>query len=134
MSFGHFSESIMEALMSANERRPRVNSGFVEGGFMIAVEAPGVTKDTLRLTIQGDSLIFTGKPKSTSISQENAYSYEISGTEFTREFSFRAYNRSVARNKRLDLSGKIKVSFDSGIVFLTVPYMEEKPADVEVTE
>jgi HSP20 family molecular chaperone IbpA len=62
MSFNYFPESILETLRSTGERRPKINTGFAEKGFMIAVEAPGVTKETLKLTVQGDSLLFTGKP------------------------------------------------------------------------
>lgn len=91
---------------------PRVDVAEQEKEVVIKVEAPGVDKDDLEVTLTDNGISIRGK---TSHEEE-----EEGADYFRREISSGSFERTLALPQGVDAS-KAKASFENGILRITLP-------------
>ena len=90
-----------------------------EDNFVITTELPGIMKDNIKMSVQNNTLNISGNKKS---------EFEDSKGTFHRiERSYGSFSRSVSLPSSVD-PGKIKASFDTGILTITIPKSAEAKA------
>jgi len=109
---------------STNTTLPAVNVTENENEFMIAVAAPGMNKKDFRIDYDNGQLTISSEVK-----KENE---QKKGEKVTRrEFSYQSFQRSFTISENVVDAGKIKASYNEGILNITLPKKEEvkpKPA------
>lgn len=95
-----------------------------ESEYRVNLELPGVKKEDVKITVMNDVLTVKGEKKEEK---------ETKGKNYRRnERSYGAFQRSFML-PTLVKSDQIEASYDSGILTLTLPKMEEaKPKEIEV--
>lgn len=111
----------------ANRRRvefvaPEVNIYETKDGYVLEAEMPGVNKDGLEVTLEGNELTITGRRRTEPLPGE-ALLAECSQTDFRRVFEI---------DPAID-TAKVTARMDQGILTLTLPKSERvKPRRIKV--
>jgi HSP20 family molecular chaperone IbpA len=124
------SSLLADYLKQPDHRHPRASSGYSEGFYEITMETPSIKKESIKLSFREDNLTFqadTGK-----VSYEGGHLQEISSKPYRRVFGLGLLNSLAEEGKKVNLGGKIKVSFGNGTTTIKIPLHTSKPADFEV--
>ena len=101
---------------------PDVNIYETEQGFVLQAEMPGVTKEGLEVTLEGNSLTFEGRRSDEP----------VRGTALYRESRPLNYRRVFELDPSID-TGKISAEMHQGVLTLTLPKAERvKPRKIEI--
>jgi HSP20 family protein len=103
---------------------PRVNITETKEGYLLEAEMPGVNKDGLEISLEGNELTFTGRRHDEVQNLELVY----------RESTKRDYRRVFVLDPTID-SAKIEAKMENGVLRLHLPKAEKvKPRRITVTE
>lgn len=95
-----------------------------DDNFVISVELPGLKKDEIKMTMQNNVLTINGNKKHEFESKED--------TVHRVERSYGSFCRSINLPSTVD-STAIKASYDSGVLKVTLPKVEEaKPKEIAI--
>ncbi len=101
---------------------PYVNIYETSDGYMLEAEMPGVNKDGLEITLEGNEITITGHRRADS----------PQGTKLMGECSRTDYRRVFELDPAIDTS-KIAAKMDQGVLNLTLPKSEKvKPRQIKV--
>jgi len=101
---------------------PEVNIYETADGYVLEAEMPGVTKEGLEITLEGNTLTFVGR-------RNNEV---VPGTVLYRESEPADYRRVFELDPAIDTS-KISAEMRQGILTLTLPKAERvKPRKIEI--
>ena len=102
---------------------PEVNIYETPDGYVLHAEMPGVTKGGLEITLEGNSLTFTGRR---AVEQPG-------GSALYRESRQADYRRVFELDPAIDTS-KITAQMQQGLLKLTLPKAERvKPRKIEIS-
>lgn len=102
---------------------PEVNIFETKDGYVLEAEMPGVNKDGLEITVEGNELTIVG----------HRNSEELKGHPLFRERRLADYRRSFELDPAID-TGKVSAKIEQGIVTLTLPKSEQvKPRKIAVS-
>ncbi len=106
-------------MMEADERTitPRVDIYENDEEFLLVADMPGVSRDTLEVTFEKDSIVISGRKS------EPDEQWQPS----TVEFSVGRYHRAFKLPSDIDPS-RIKAEYDSGVLVVHLPKNEEVKA------
>ena len=103
---------------------PRVNITETKEGYLLEAEMPGVNKEGLEISLEGNELTFTGRRHDEVQTLELVY----------RESTNREYRRVFVLDPTID-SAKIEAKMENGVLRLHLPKAEKvKPRRITVTE
>jgi HSP20 family protein len=103
---------------------PEVNIFETKDGYALQAEMPGVNKDGLEITLEGNEITITGRR-----AQET-----VSGEVLFRERSAADFRRVFELDPAID-TANISARMDQGILTLTLPKSERvKPRKITVTD
>jgi HSP20 family protein len=109
---------------SRNYVSPRVNITETKDGYLLEAEMPGVNKQGLEISLEGNELTFIGRR------QEEAQGLEL----VYRESAKRDFRRVFVLDPTID-SAKIEAKMENGVLRLHLPKAEQvKPRRITVTE
>ncbi len=95
-----------------------------DDNFVVSVELPGLKKDEIKMTVQNNVLTISGSKKHEFESKED--------TVHRVERSYGSFCRSISLPTTID-SSAIKASYDSGVLKVTLPKVEEaKPKEIAI--
>ncbi|UCC80488.1 MAG: Hsp20/alpha crystallin family protein [Candidatus Zixiibacteriota bacterium] len=95
-----------------------------DDNFVVSVELPGLKKDEIKMTMQNNVLTISGSKKHEFESKED--------TVHRVERSYGSFCRSISLSSTID-SSAIKASYDSGVLKVTLPKVEEaKPKEIAI--
>lgn len=97
---------------------PAVNIFESDDNFMVAVAAPGKTKEDFNIELDNDVLTISSEEK-----QENETS-DKKGRFTRKEFSYTNFKRAFSLPETVD-SEKISAAYNSGVLEITLPKKEE---------
>ncbi len=97
---------------------PAVNIQESDENFLVAVAAPGKTKEDFQIELDNDVLTISSEEK-----KENETS-EKNGRFTRREFSYRNFKRAFSLPETVD-SEKISAAYNNGVLEITLPKKEE---------
>ncbi|GAB2774483.1 Hsp20/alpha crystallin family protein [Salinimicrobium soli] len=97
---------------------PAVNIQETEDNFMVAVAAPGKTKEDFTIELDNDVLTISSEEKKES---ENT---EKNGRYTRKEFSYSNFKRSFSLPETVE-SEKISASYNNGVLEIMLPKKEE---------
>ena len=101
---------------------PEVNIFETEDGYVVEAEMPGINKEGLEITVEGDELIIVG----------HRNREQVNGQPLFRERRLTDYRRSFELDPAID-TAKISAKIDQGIVTVTLPKSEKvKPRKITV--
>jgi len=101
---------------------PDVNIYETDEGYVLQAEMPGVTKEGLEITLEGNTLAFTGRR------QDEA----VPGTVLYRESRGTNYRRVFELDPAID-ANKISAEMRQGMLILKLPKAERvKPRKIEI--
>jgi HSP20 family protein len=101
---------------------PEVNIFETKDGYVVEAEMPGVNKEGLEITVEGNELTIVG--------HRNAE--QVNGQTLFCERRFADYRRSFELDPAIDTS-KVAAKIDQGIVTVTLPKSEKvKPRKIAV--
>jgi HSP20 family protein len=101
---------------------PDVNIYETEQGFVLQAEMPGVNKNGLEVTLEGNALTFTGRRDDEP----------VKGTSLYRESRSMNYRRVFELDPSID-AAKISAEMHQGVLTLTLPKAERvKPRKIEI--
>lgn len=101
---------------------PEVNIYETEDGYVLEAEMPGVTKEGLEITLEGNTLTFVGR----------RHDEVVKGTVLYRESEPIDYRRVFELDPTVD-TNKISAEMRQGILTLTLPKTERvKPRKIEI--
>jgi len=113
------------------EQMPRAETFFTppsniweqKDAYVLEVEMPGVNKQGLDVTVEGNELVIIG----------HRSDQPLTGTPVVRESRPVAYRRVFELDPSID-AGKMSATIDQGILRLTLPKAEQvKPRKIEVS-
>lgn len=97
---------------------PAVNIQESEDNFIVAVAAPGKTREEFQIELDNDVLTISSEKKEENESNENK-------GRFTRkEFSYSSFKRAFSLPDSVD-SEKISASYNNGVLEISLPKREE---------
>ncbi|MGC3957700.1 MAG: Hsp20/alpha crystallin family protein [Verrucomicrobiota bacterium] len=103
---------------------PDVDIYATKDGYVLEAEMPGVTKDGLEITLEGQELTITGRQTEEAVSGEVLFR-ERHGADYRRVFEL---------DPAIDTS-RVAARLDQGVLFLTLPKSEAvKPRKIAVSE
>jgi len=103
---------------------PRVNITETKEGYLLEAEMPGVNKEGLEISLEGNELTFTGRRQDEVQNLELVY----------RESTKRDYRRVFVLDPIID-SARIEAKMENGVLRLHLPKAEKvKPRRITVTE
>jgi HSP20 family protein len=103
---------------------PPVNIFETQDGYVLEAEMPGVTKDGLQITLEGNEILIVGKRKLEG----------VSGDVIFREREFVDYRRVFELDPAIDTT-RITANMNQGVLTLTLPKSERvKPRKITVSE
>lgn len=103
---------------------PRVNITETKDGYVLEAEMPGVSKEGLEISLEGNELTLVGRRGGDVASAELIY----------RESQNRDYRRAFVLDPTID-TAKIEARMESGVLKLHLPKAEMvKPRKIAVTE
>jgi len=101
---------------------PEVDIFETKDGYLVEAEMPGVSKDGLEITLEGNEITIVGHRKNEV----------VTGAPLFRERSLVDYRRVFELDPAID-AGKIAAKMDQGVLTLTLPKSEEvKPRKIAV--
>jgi len=102
---------------------PRVNITETKDGYLLEAEMPGVNKEGLEISLEGNELTLVGRRAYESTDLQLVY----------RESNNRDYRRSFVLDPTID-TGKIEARMENGVLKLHLPKAEQvKPRKISVT-
>ena len=103
---------------------PRVNITETRDGYLLEAEMPGVNKEGLEISLEGNELTLVGRRMQEPVGAEVVY----------RESANRDYRRAFTLDPTIDV-GKIEARMENGVLKLHLPKAESvKPRKIAVTE
>jgi HSP20 family protein len=103
---------------------PEVNIYETKDGYRLEAEMPGVNKDGLEITLEGNELTITGRRQSET----------IPGDVLFRERSRVDFQRTFELDPAID-TARINAKVNQGLLTLTLPKSEQvKPRKITVSE
>ncbi|MCP3951408.1 MAG: Hsp20/alpha crystallin family protein [Desulfobacterales bacterium] len=103
--------------MSSYGWRPSVDIYEVEAGIVIKADLPGVRKEDVSVEVKDNLLTLKGMREGDAAGGDQCY--------FCQERNFGQFQRTFTLQYNVD-PGKIKASFKSGVLKITVPEPEEE--------
>jgi len=101
---------------------PEVNIFEGEDGYVLEAEMPGVNKEGLEITLQGNEITITGHRRTAG----------LNGTPLFRESIVADFRRVFELDPAID-TGKIAARMEQGVLVLTLPKSERvKPRKIKV--
>jgi HSP20 family protein len=101
---------------------PEVNIFETKDGYILEAEMPGVNKDGLEITLEGNELTITGHPQRET----------LPGNAIFRESHNAGYRRLFELDPAID-TAKVSARMEQGILTLTLPKSERvKPRKINV--
>lgn len=101
---------------------PEVNIFETKDGYVVEAEMPGVNKEGLEITLEGNELTIVG----------HRNSEQVKGQTLFRERRLTDYRRSFELDPAID-TAKVSARIDQGIVTVTLPKSEKvKPRKIAV--
>jgi HSP20 family protein len=101
---------------------PEVNIFETKDGYVLEAEMPGVNKDGLEITLEGNEITILGHRKNEV----------VTGTPVFRERALADYRRVFELDPAID-TAKIAAKMDQGVLVLTLPKSERvKPRKITV--
>lgn len=101
---------------------PDVNIYETDDGYTLQADMPGVTKDGVEITLEADTLTFTGRRSEAT----------ASGNPLYRESRQLNYRRAFEIDPAIDI-GRISAEMRQGVLTLTLPKAEHvKPRKIEI--
>ncbi len=101
---------------AAGPRLPRTNVRETEGEYIFTMEMPGLNKDAVEVTVEGDELIVRGTTPEETATTDGFIRREIRSTRFERKFDLAG---------AVDGDG-IKAKMEAGILTVTLPKKPER--------
>jgi HSP20 family protein len=121
-SFGRSRE--MDDEMNLRAWRPAVDIYEAENGIVVAVELPGVSKESVSVEVKDDVLTLTGERLANPAISEDSY--------YRRERLFGPFKRSFTLNQNIK-PDQIKATFKDGVLQIEIPRpVQEQPKHVTV--
>lgn len=118
------SQPAMERAESRNYVTPVVNIFETQDGYALEAEMPGVNKNGLEITLEGNEVTIVGHRQPEAVNGELLFG----------ERSAADYRRSFELDPAID-TAKISARMEQGILVLTLPKSEQvKPRKIAVTE
>lgn len=103
--------------------RPAVDVSQVEGGFVLRVELPGVSKESLKVEIKEQVLALSG--------EKAAPSYEIKGYRYS-EIGYGKFERTFQLSDSIDVD-HVDAKFDNGVLQIKLALRPELgPRQVQI--
>ncbi len=103
---------------------PPVNISSLHDEYLLEIEMPGVNKDGLEISVEGNELTIVGQRQPGQFSGEVVY----------RESSDAGYRRVFEMSSDID-TGKISAEMNQGIVKLHLPKAERvKPRKIKISD
>ena len=125
--FNELFSDIFENSVSSDFRRwnsPAVNIVDHEDKFELQIAAPGLSKEDLKIKVDGDRLVISAEKTS-----ENT---EGKGKFTRREFQFNSFSRSFNLPDEVNLDA-IEAAYENGMTIITLPkHAEVKPKMREI--
>ena len=101
---------------------PEVNIFETKDGYVLEAEMPGVSKDGLEVTVEGNEITITGRRTADT----------IAGVPLFRERSWADFRRMFELDPAIDTS-KVSARMEQGVLTLTLPKSERvKPRRITV--
>jgi HSP20 family protein len=101
---------------------PEVNIYETQDGYVLEAEMPGVSKEGLEITLEGNEITITGHRKNQA----------TTGTSLIRERGLADYRRVFDLDPAID-TAKISATMEQGLLSLTLPKSEKvKPRKITV--
>jgi HSP20 family protein len=101
---------------------PEVNIFETPDGYVLEAEMPGVTKEGLEITLEGNEMTIVGRRMDEA----------VPGDPLFRERALIDYRRVLELDPAID-TGKIAAKMDQGLLTLTLPKSEKvKPRRIKV--
>lgn len=101
---------------------PEVNIFETKDGYLVEAEMPGVSKDGLEITLEGNEIAIVG----------HRHAEVVTGTPIFRERDLADYRRVFELDPAID-AAKIAAKMDQGVLTLTLPKSEGvKPRRITV--
>ena len=91
---------------------PAVNITEVDCQYNIAVAAPGMKKDDLKIDLEGDMLTISAEKEETKEEKDNQYN--------RREYNYSSFSRSFALPEAVKRD-KIEAKYENGVLNLVLP-------------
>ena len=121
-SFGRSRESDIE--MNVRAWRPAVDIYDAENGIVVAVELPGVSKESVSVEVKDDVLTLKGERLADPAISDDSY--------YRRERLFGPFKRSFTLHQNVK-PDQIKATFKDGILQIEIPRpMQEQPKQITV--
>ena len=121
-SFGRSRE--MDDEINLHAWRPAVDIYEAENGIVVAVELPGVSKESVSVEVKDDVLTLTGERLENPAISEDSY--------YRRERLFGPFKRSFTLNQNIK-PDQIKATFKDGVLQIEIPRpVQEQPKQVTV--
>jgi len=122
-SFGRNQE--IDDEMNLRAWRPAVDIYEAENGIVVAIELPGVGKESVSVEVKDDVLTLTGERFANPAISEDSY--------YRRERLFGPFKRSFTLNQNIK-PDQIKATFKDGVLQIEIPRpVQEQPKQVTVT-
>lgn len=102
---------------------PSANIRETPDNFIVELAAPGLTKKDFQIELHNDTLTIKSSMKEEKEEKDTMYT--------RKEFNYHSFERSFNLNNHIVDEGKIKASYNNGILMLTIPKKDEakeKPA------
>jgi HSP20 family protein len=101
---------------------PNVNIFETQEGYVLQAEMPGVSKDGLEITLEGNEITITGRRSPESVAGEALF----------RESNTADYRRVFELDPAIDTS-KVSAKIEQGVLTVTLPKSERvKPRKIKV--
>lgn len=97
---------------------PAVNIQESDENFLVAVAAPGKTKEDFKIELDNDILTISSEEKKENETSEN------NGRYTRREFSYHNFKRAFSLPETVE-SGKISATYNNGVLEISLPKKEE---------
>ena len=121
-SFGRSRE--LDDEMNLKAWRPAVDIYEAENGIVVAVELPGVSKESVAVEVKDDVLTLKGERLANPAISEDCY--------YRRERLFGPFKRSFTLNQNIK-PDQIKATFKDGILQIEIPRpVQEQPKQITV--
>ena len=92
--------------------------------FLVRADLPGMKKDEIEITLNGDTLTISGEKKRESEAKDDGY--------YRSERYYGKFSRSLVRPSTVD-ANKIEASYKDGVLSLTIPKSEEaRPKQIKI--
>jgi len=115
-------EKQREGTMRLNYVTPEVNIFETKDGYVLEAEMPGVSKDDLEITLEGNEITIIGRRQPETLNADVLY----------RESRPADYRRVFELDPAID-SAKISAKIDQGVLTLQLPKTEKvKPKKINV--